>query len=352
MQKRILVCPLNWGLGHASRCIPIVRKLIEEGHTVLIAADKKPLRLLQLEFPNLEYIPFAGFEMRYSRKFLGVKVIASIPFLLAGIIKEHLTLRSIIRQYNIDVVISDNRYGCWSNATRSIFIGHQIFIQTPVFKNLIKKINFWFLSRYKEVWVPDLEGSLNLSGALSHGENTPKNIFYIGPLSRFASAQRLKTEQENYDLCILLSGPEPQRSIFETKVLAELKGLRLKTVLVRGLTDSNKTLESNELTSVFNHLESEKLCEIIRNSKTVLCRSGYSSIMDLAALGKSAIFVPTPGQTEQIYLAEYFSSKRICNFQLQQHFNLKEALEKSQDYLGFEGYLKPSHYYLPQELIR
>ena len=208
------------------------------------------------------------------------------------------------------------------------------------------------LSRYNEVWVPDLAGSLNLSGALSHGENMPKNIIYIGPLSRFASAQKINSEQINYDLCILLSGPEPQRSIFENKVLLELKGLRLKTALVRGITDSNRTLESSEHTTVFNHLASEKLCELIRSSKTVLCRSGYSSIMDLAALGKRAIFVPTPGQTEQIYLAEFFSSKRICYSKLQQHFNLKEALEKSQDYSGFEGYLKPSHYKLPQELIR
>ena len=208
------------------------------------------------------------------------------------------------------------------------------------------------MARYKEVWVPDLAASLNLSGALSHGENTPKNIFYIGPLSRFASAQKINSEQINYDLCILLSGPEPQRSIFENKVLAELKQLHLKTVLVRGMPDTNKTLVSSEFTTVFNHLSSEKLSEIIRSSKTVLCRSGYSSIMDLAALGKRAIFVPTPGQTEQIYLAEYFSSKKICYFQLQQNFNLKAALKESQDYLGFENYLNPSHYKLPAELIR
>ncbi len=352
MQKRILVCPLNWGLGHASRCIPIIRKLIEEGHTVVIAADKKPLKLLQLEFPNLEFIVFEGYEMRYSKHFLWVKLVASIPRIVAGIFKEHIALRSIIKQHNIDVVISDNRYGCWNKEVYSVFISHQLFIQTPILKSLVAKINFWFLSRYNQVWVPDLAGSLNLSGALSHGEKTPNNIVYIGPLSRFAPAEKLKTAVINYDLCILLSGPEPQRSILENRVIAELKGLKLKTVLVRGLTDSSKTLESSELSAFFNHLSSEKLSELISCSKTVLCRSGYSSIMDLAALGKKAIFVPTPGQTEQVYLAEYFSAKGISYFQLQPNFNLAEALNEIQNYKGFENYLNTSHYKLPQQLIR
>ncbi|MBL0046853.1 MAG: glycosyltransferase [Bacteroidetes bacterium] len=352
MQKRILVCPLNWGLGHASRCIPIIRKLIEEGHTVVIAADKKPLKLLQLEFPNLEFIVFEGYEMHYSKHFLWVKLVASIPSMIKGILKEHLTLRNIIKQHHIDVVISDNRYGCWNKEVYSVFISHQLFIQTPILKSLVAKINFWFLSRYNQVWVPDLAGSLNLSGALSHGEKTPNNIVYIGPLSRFASAQKLKTNVIKYDLCILLSGPEPQRSILENRVIAELKGLKLKTVFVRGLTDSNKTLESSELSASFNHLSSEKLSELISCSKTVLCRSGYSSIMDLAALGKKAIFVPTPGQTEQVYLAEYFSAKGISYFQLQPNFNLAEALNEIQNYKGFENYLNTSHYKLPQQLIR
>ncbi len=335
-KKRILVCPLDWGLGHASRCIPLIHNLLQEGHVVIIAAAKNPLTLLRLEFPALEFIVLDGYGIKYSNYLFAVKLFFSLPQIGWGIYKEHWEVKRIVTKYKIDTLISDNRYGCWNNNIASIFISHQIFIKTPVFPRLIKKLNFLFLARYTQVWIPDIAGSRNLSGELSHGDKLPKNAFYVGILSRFSTGKSLPSSAEKSDLCILLSGPEPQRSILEKMLLTQLQDLKLKTVMVRGLPDSKEILPGSEQLTIFNHLSSEKLKTVLVGSEIVICRSGYSSIMDLAALGKKALFIPTPGQTEQEYLARYFSQQKICYSHAQKKFDLRKALEESEKYAGFE----------------
>lgn len=334
--KRVLVCPLDWGLGHASRCVPIIRCLRAAGYEVIIAADKHPYQLLQVEFPQLAFVRFPGYEVRYSKRFFGLNIGLQLPRILRGIVREHRFLKKVIKAHQIDLVISDNRFGCWNKSVPSIFITHQIFIQAPIGQSLIRSINLWFLSKYRQVWIPDIEGEFNLSGNLGHEFPLPSHAHFIGLLSRFKNEKSSAYNDFRYDLCAVVSGPEPQRSLFEKILIEEIKKLKLRVVLIRGLVSSeNEKAILSENFEQINHTNCENFKRILQESRIVLARSGYSTIMDLATLGKKAIFVPTPGQTEQEYLARRFKEKNLCYSTIQNGFDLKIALENSKEYSGF-----------------
>lgn len=333
-KKRILVCPLDWGLGHATRCIPIIRLLLKKNLEVIIAADNRPLELLKLEFPNLEFIRFKGYDIQYPDSgSMILKMILSSPAILKGIKKEHHELKKIIRDKKIDVVISDNRFGCWNKKIKSIFITHQLMIKSPIAENLLRLINWGFIKKYDECWIPDEEGEPNLSADLSHKYTLPKNTFFIGVLSRFENSKA--SSNIICDVMAIISGPEPQRSVFEDLVLEQLSKSNLKAIVVRGITESVQTKEIKNNVEIFSHLNATEMEKAILSSKIIIARSGYSTIMDLATLGKKAVFVATPGQTEQEYLAEELMKKKIVYSQHQNEMDLKKALIESENYLGF-----------------
>lgn len=335
-QKRILICPLDWGLGHAARCIPIIKQYLEQNNTeVIIAADKRPLELLKKEFPQLQFVQLPGYNISYSENTSMVfQMVLSAPKILWGIYKEHQALKKIIKDNKVDVVISDNRYGLWNKQVRSIFITHQIMIKSTqklkFLEPLLYKINKKFIKQYSECWIPDYEGNNNLSGDLSHLYQLPTNAKYIGTLSRFSAhppTSRIEFGRE-FGILVILSGPEPQRTVLEKKILAQLKEIEIKTIIVRGTPGIKEKLYVPDHITVYDHLESEEMRRAIVASKIILCRSGYSTIMDLAVLNKKAIFIPTPGQTEQEYLAEYHAEKGNAIYFKQNEFNLKWACEE------------------------
>lgn len=347
-RKNILICPLNWGLGHATRCVPIINEFILQGANVIIAADKRPLAFLKMEFPDLQFIKFPAYEITYHKKgSFALRMFMILPKLVKGIREEHKILNELIDKYALDIVISDNRYGLWNKKVKRIFITHQIYIKSPLklkfFDWVLFNINKLFIRNYNECWVPDIEGNMNLSGELSHKNKLPIETCFIGPLTRFKSFDN-KLVTEEFDLLVLLSGPEPQRSIFEELVLKELKNSVLNVVIVRGIPDEKlQTDFQRQNIKVYSHLPTDKLQDLIMKSKLILCRSGYSTIMDLAESGKKAILVPTPGQTEQEYLANYYLSKKYYYSVSQKEFNLDEAIIKSKDYTGVKlenSYLK------------
>jgi UDP:flavonoid glycosyltransferase YjiC (YdhE family) len=336
-QKRILVSPLNWGLGHATRCIPIIRLLIKKNATVIIAAEGRPLALLQQEFPNLEFIHLKGAAISYPNNgSMILKMILSIPKIIGGIISEHRALKKIIIEKKIDVVISDNRFGLWNKDIKSIFITHQMMIKSPFAEKLLHRIHLFFIKKYDECWIPDIEGPINFSGDLSHKFIIPNNAFFIGIQSRFNNEEPLVPGKSGYDVMAIISGPEPQRSIFEKLILQEIKQTSLKALVVCGKTDISQKTEFINNIEVISHLSSEEMETAILRSKIIISRSGYSTVMDLATLGKKAVFIPTPGQTEQEYLAKILMQKKIAFFQNQGEFNLQKALKEIGNYNGFE----------------
>ncbi|HEY0042059.1 MAG TPA: glycosyltransferase, partial [Flavisolibacter sp.] len=304
---KVLVAPLDWGLGHATRCVPIIRELLAQNCTVLLAGEGKNKILLQQEFPELSFLHLPGYQIEYASSDWGLalKIVAQIPKILSAIKQEQAWLEKVVDEQKIDVVISDNRYGLHSKKARSVFITHQLLIKAPVSlgENLLQQINYQYINEFDECWVPDAEGEKNLAGILSHPGRLPSvPLKYLGTLSRF----NLTESNIDHDyLLVLLSGPEPQRTLLENQLLKELEDYTKPVVLVRGLPNTDESLSINKNVTVFSHLPAKELEQKIKSASLVISRCGYSTVMDLAILKKKSILIPTPGQTEQEYLAKH-----------------------------------------------
>ena len=323
MSKTVLVAPLNWGLGHAARCVPIINALLQN-HKVILASDGVALDLLKLEFPNLEYevLPSYGITYPENGSFLG-HIAKQVPRILKTINSEKKLLPSLIKKHGIDMVISDNRYGIHHESVKSVFITHQIVIPTPFAEKILAKLQQQFLVSFDEIWVPDVKTVPNISGKLAHNEIFPDKAKYIGLLSRFNDdLKAVKPEtmgSEDFVLGIV-SGPEPMRTHFENLLIDELSGIGQKVVLVGGVSQGGSALNGANMT-YFPFLGMNELKWLIMNAKQIVSRSGYSTVMDLLALNKTAIFVPTPGQTEQEYLGDYLMKNGLFYTVVQDEFN-------------------------------
>ena len=319
-KKNILVCPLDWGLGHATRCVPLINHFLKEGHQVIMGADKNPMAFLKQEFPQLTTVVIPGYEVDYGEKGSSLKLFYESVKFHNFIKKEKQFIDTFLFENKIDMIVSDNRYGLYSDKVESIIITHQLYPKTPVGEKIVHQKIQQLLNNFNSVWIPDYEGEDNLSGDLSHFKPFPHQHHFIGPLSRFVKPTQLPKVE--YDVCAVISGPEPQRTIFEELLMKQIKELKLNAIIVRGLPKENSNNDKN----VFNHLQTQEMQEYILKSDVVVCRAGYSSIMDLSVLGKKALLVPTPGQTEQEYLAQYHFEQGNFHTQKQEEFNLKNAL--------------------------
>lgn len=344
---RILICALEWGIGHATRCVPVIRQLLKQKHEVIIAADGRPLAFLREYFPDLEFIRLPGFRVSYPEgKNMALKMTFQSPFILYGIFREHKRLKEIIRDYRIDGVISDNRFGMWSKRAYSVYLTHQLHIMAPERMKWVEpwlyRAHQWFIRHYDECWVPDIPGRNNLSGDLSHQQPLPENCHYIGYLSRFDIGNSLPEPDDGYkgpELLIMLSGPEPQRTIFEDITINELASCpQLNVVILRGLPGAPDLSAPLPGVTTYNHLPDKEIRRLIWGAGTIICRPGYSTIMDLVTLGRNAILVPTPGQTEQEYLAHYLSSKGMFISLEQEGFSLSKALKAGKELPEFIHY--------------
>jgi uncharacterized protein (TIGR00661 family) len=328
-KPRILVVPLDWGLGHATRCMPIIHAFLSQGCTVLLAGEGKPKNLLQKEFPRLVFLSLEGYRVRYAPKkwMLPFMMAAQIPKILFSIKKENRWLQTMVEKYSIDAVVSDNRFGLYHPAVPSVFITHQLSIKTGFGRladQWLQKLNYRFIHRFSECWVPDAEGKNNLTGSLAHPETLPSvPVKFTGPLSRFAPS----VEERANHILLLLSGPEPQRTILEKLLLEQLKEHSAPVVLVRGLPGSHEKIKAPSHVVVYNHLAAEDLQQKISEASFIISRCGYSTVMDLAALQKKSILIPTPGQTEQENLAAHLMKMNFALCIEQKKFDLANALE-------------------------
>ncbi len=335
-QRRVLVAPLDWGLGHATRCVPIIQALLELQCEVFIAGAGSSWVLLQQEFPTLKSFQLPGYNPVYPASgSMMVKLILQSGKFMRVVRDEQKQIEWIVRENKIDLIISDNRYGCYSAKIPSVFITHQVHLLAKHgwkwLGLLANKFLSRFIKKFTVCWVPDFPGSL-LTGKLS--ESVDSRIRFIGPLSRLKNRDHKGVK---YNVIALVSGPEPQRSIFETIITKQLIESGLSGLIVRGVIDKERKTISNKI-EVVDHLDSEALSRAMAQADMVVSRSGYSTVMDVARLGKKAIFVPTPGQTEQEYLAKRFMRLGVAFSMEQKGFQLGRALEESANYKGFVDY--------------
>ena len=334
MPKTILITPLNWGIGHATRCIPIIVELQKAGHKIIIGSDGAALTLLTKKFPDLEFVELPSYKISYPKSGkMMAHMVRLMPGILSAIREENKLTQRIVVSQKVDVVISDNRYGVHHSSTKNIFITHQIKIKAPFGSDILAMLHLRYLHRFNEIWVPDSAGKTNISGGLSHNCTLPKNSKFIGVLSQFSTIENYQEPKEMEGVksfvLVMMSGPEPQRSMFEGLVLAQIKNSTLPVVVVGGNLILSRNIEVNNCVH-FGYVPPINLGWLITNAEVVISRAGYSSIMDLISLKRTAVLVPTPGQTEQEYLASSLSSTGMFIEMNQREFNLNEGIKSGQ----------------------
>jgi len=324
-KKNILVAPLNWGLGHAARCIPIIKALEKEGFNPVLASDGVALDLLRKEFPHLLALNLPSYQIEYPKNgmFFKMKLVLNSPKMLKAILSEKKSIKKLVEEHNIVGVISDNRLGLRHKKVPSVFITHQLNVMTGNTTWLTSKIHQYIINKFDECWVPDVDSVPNLTGDLGHLDVTPDNIKYIGPLSRLHK----KPLEKKYDLMVILSGPEPQRTLLEEKLAEKLQSYQGKIVFIKGKIEPEQKIDVVNHITFYNYMNTQELENTFNESEIVLCRSGYTTIMDLAQLEKKAFFIPTPGQYEQEYLAKKLKKEGLVPCCKQDKFKVKKLLE-------------------------
>lgn len=331
---RVLVAPLDWGLGHSTRCIPLIRYLISKGCQVTIAADGASLQLLQQEFPSLPFVHLPGYHIHYAKdkRSFALKILLQLPKILKAIRAEKLWLARYITHNPTEIVLSDNRYGLYSEKITSVILTHQLQIKAPFVwvESIMLRLHYFFLQKFDQCFVPDAAGKLNVAGVLSHPARLPAlPVKYIGPLSRLSPVAGIGIV---YKLLIVLSGPEPARSQLENKLYASLKNFTGKVLFVRGLPQSKEVLPVLNQVTIVNFLPSSQLELAFAQSEFIVSRSGYTTVMDILSLGKKSILIPTPGQTEQEYLGRHLHAQEWAMCVSGLHFSLEETFEAAQKF--------------------
>jgi uncharacterized protein (TIGR00661 family) len=329
--KNILVAPLNWGLGHATRCIPIINELLLNGFTPILASDGNALALLKKEFPNLEHVTLPSYNIKYAKKgmFFKLKLALNLPKLIIAVQEEKRLVNKLVEEKNLIGIISDNRFGVYHKSIPSIYITHQLNVLSGVTTKLSSKIHQYIIKKFDECWVPDFNRNTNFSGQLSQVFDSNYNLKYIGTLSRF----KRKSNPITYDYLIILSGPEPQRTLLEYKLLSELKHTTKKILFIKGIVEHQQQKITTKNITYYNYMTSSELEHAINSSDMVIARSGYTTIMDLAKMNKKAFFIPTPGQFEQLYLAKRLQTYKYAPYCKQDDFSI-EKLKKVEAYKG------------------
>ncbi|MBL4649036.1 MAG: hypothetical protein JKY03_04840 [Aureispira sp.] len=323
--KNILVAVLNWGLGHATRCIPIVNELERQGANVVLASDGDALLLLQQEYPHLKTIELPAYNIHYKGDNMFLNMAPQVPKILKAIRLERKKLDSIIEEYEITTIISDNRYGMYHRTIFSVFLTHQLNIQVPNkwVESMLAKCNHYFIRKFDQCWVPDHATEPSLAGNLAH-DTQLKNLCYLGPLSRMSKLTKKATKQ---DVIAVLSGPEPQRTYLEEKIITQAKALPYQFLIVGG---KPKTMEKKDLAPNIqwqSFMDADALQMAIAESNIVLARSGYSTVMDLVTMGcQKVLLIPTPGQSEQEYLARRLAEKGLFLTENQSTLNLERSI--------------------------
>ncbi|QES89546.1 glycosyltransferase [Rhizosphaericola mali] len=334
--KTLLLSPLDWGLGHTTRCIPIIQYFIENHWDVVIACTSysNSFYILQQEFPQIKFENLRGYGITYTgkRKTFAWKMMLQIPRILRAIANEKRWLNNYIKTHSIDLVISDNRYGFSTKKVPSIFMTHQLEMIMPFqwLKVWVQKRNYSYVNQFAQCWVPDAAGVVNIAGSLSHPKYLPKiPLKYIGPLSRLG---KKKTQDFKYRFLCVMSGPEPQRTILENKLIEVATQMKGKFLFVRGLPNATDKLEVPTNCEVVSHLSNEDMKLAFAQSEFIVSRSGYTTVMELLSWNKKSILIPTPGQTEQEYLGKYLMSSQLAFSFEQENVDFVKKINEAQQF--------------------
>jgi UDP:flavonoid glycosyltransferase YjiC (YdhE family) len=330
---KILVAPLNWGLGHATRCIPVIRALLLKNVEVILGGSGISGQLLRNQFPHLPYEEIPGYQVTYSKKLpMAVAMLGQAPGILQAIQQEKKWLDEKLKKESIDIVISDHRYGLYHKNTYSVFMAHQLFISSGskrILEPLLWKVNKAYIENFNHCWIPDVPGEPNAAGKLAHQSPLPFPHHFIGWLSQLAPMPKTT---RIYQASFILSGLEPLRTEFENILIEQFHQLPPgKYALVRG-TDAPLERHVPDFVDLFHLAHTTQIEKLVQTSEILVSRAGYSSIMDYLLAGAQALLIPTPGQTEQEYLAQYHKDSGNFYSTPQTNLQLAKALSQAHEY--------------------
>lgn len=326
LNPKVIIAPLDWGLGHATRCVPIIQYFIKKKWNVHLVSGPSNDAFLRAYFPELAVTEIPGYDVHYSSKNIKLSLISQIPKIQKAIKDENKWLQKHLKLETYDLIVSDNRYGLYSDLIPSVILTHQLQLKTPIgFHAQASKMIKKFLIKFDEIWIPD-DPNLKLSGELGNNFGKELKTRFIGILSRF---KKKKTEDLSpFEWVGVVSGPENQRSIFQDQLTKLFIESNKKCLIICGQPhlDFHRKEKNLELIS---HANDELFQNYVSSALEVFSRSGYSSMMDYLTLKVHATLIPTPGQSEQEYLAQYFYSKNWMNT-LSQNMLCLEDFEQEQ----------------------
>lgn len=333
---KVFYAVLNMGLGHAARSLPVIREFLQRGWDVVLGSNGRALEFLKREFPRLQFVVTPDYGIRYSKsRWLLPLLLWQTPLFLRGIKHENQFCAFVVKNYQPDLIISDHCYGMYHPRVPSYFISHQIYFAMPrgmdTLSSIPSRFNLFFHRKYKKVIIPDYrsdEGGL-LSGKLSRLPDLPGLYAYVGLLSSISESK----SPADIDFLISISGPEPQRTLLEMRLREQINFLPGKKVMVLGKSESVASFQEKDVT-IFSHVSRAKMGQLFNRAKFIISRPGYSTLMELAELGKPALLIPTPGQTEQQYLASRVFRKGWYYFIQQNELELSGDWKIASQYAG------------------
>lgn len=296
--------------------------------------------LLRENFPDVPQLELPGYAVTYSRSggTFVVKILSQVPRILRAIRNERNWLRRMQAAHRFDLVISDNRYGLKIEGLPAVIMTHQLQILTgfgPAADYVMRKLHYRMLGKFDACWVVDEQANGGLGGKLSHPADIPEGARYVGLLSQLNDPAPEMPVQSK-EVLVLLSGPEPMRTLFEKRLMEQMAGLTdYQFRLVAGNPGGAMPARLPAHVRYATHVNASGLSEAMGAAGLVICRSGYSTLMDLAALGKKALLVPTPGQSEQMYLAAHLQRKGIALSRSQALLNLANDIPEAMKFPGF-----------------
>lgn len=338
--KKILIAPLDWGMGHTTRCVPLIHHLLSRGHHIFFAGNEGQRRIASELFGDrITTLHLDGYNVRYSsaNRFAQAGLLSQLPRIAAVIKQEHDWLQHTAAKLQLHGIVSDNRYGLFHSSIPSVIITHQLRVMTgmgSLADNAVQRLHYKYLNRFNATWVADMAEAPGLAGDLSHSARMPHNYDYIGLLSRYAATSAHVTppspsERVGERSLILLSGPEPQRTNLSRMLWQQVAGYKGQVMFVEGSDNAEKPGDIPAHITYHKRLNGRALLDALTWADVVVCRSGYSTLMDLAALGKRAVLIPTPGQTEQEYLAAHLKKRGAWYSAPQQNFDLNAGISNA-----------------------
>ena len=315
---------LNWGLGHASRSLPLIKNYLDLGHEVICASDGESLTMLRKDLPELMVLELPGYGILYGSRFMPINMLKHGPGMLRTLRTEHDLTLAIVKRHHIDCIISDNRYGCYHDDIPSALITHQLQVftgQKLLDVYIRRQIRAWY-KNFAEIWIPDQAPPNNITGDLSGTNTDPIPKYYLGAISELTSTPA----KGKYAAVVVISGPEPQRTHFEQMVMKQLSTMDGKFAIVRGKPDITDPVKEEGNLTIIPYATRAELSSLLNETEVVISRSGYTTLMDLSKTGHKAILCPTPGQYEQVYLADRLNNLGQCVYTRQENLNLPKAL--------------------------